>query len=75
MLNRVMPPPSRADRRAIRWIMLAVAVWGVLLALGTYLYVERVGMRIRPIAAALVVLVCTAAFLGLWAAVLARRGR
>ena len=53
-----------------RWIMLAVLVWGLLLALGTYLFGgNQPGMR------AAIVGVCTLGFLGMWWTALALRRR
>ena len=53
-----------------RWIMLAVLVWGLLLALGTYLFGGN-----QPALRAAIVAGCTLAFLGLWLAALAMRQR
>jgi hypothetical protein len=53
-----------------RWIMLAVLIWGLLLALGTYL----VGGN-HPGLRAAIVAGCTVGFLGLWLAALAMRRR
>jgi hypothetical protein len=61
------PPPAPA-LNLTRWIMLAVLVWGLLLALGTYL----VGGN-HPGLRAAIVAGCTLAFLGLWLAALALR--
>jgi hypothetical protein len=53
------------------WIMLAVLVWGSLLALGSYLFGGN-----HPALRAGIVLASTLAFLGLWWAALAvRSGR
>jgi hypothetical protein len=53
-----------------RWIMLAVLAWGLLLALGTYLFGgNQPGLR------AGIVVGCTLAFLGLWWGALAMRKR
>ncbi|MEO1992981.1 MAG: hypothetical protein ABGW78_13670, partial [Pirellulales bacterium] len=52
--------------KMIRWIMIALVVWGIAHAIGawTFNYDPR-----RP----LVVLGCVAAFLGFWGALLAAR--
>jgi hypothetical protein len=56
---------------AIRWLMIAVLVWGLLLALGTFLFGGN-----QPLLRAAIVAGCTLAFLGLWlAALTVRRGR
>ncbi len=52
------------------WIMLAVLFWGVLLALGSYLFGGN-----HAVARAAIVLGVTAAFLGLWLGALASRKR
>ena len=54
----------------MRWLMLAVLVWGLLLALGTFLY-----GRNQPLLRAGIVVGCTLAFLALWAGALATRHR
>jgi high-affinity Fe2+/Pb2+ permease len=53
---------------ATRWIMLAVLIWGLLLALGTFLFGGN-----QPLLRAAIVAGCTLAFLALWAAALAAR--
>ena len=53
---------------ATRWLMLAILVWGMLLALGTFLFGGN-----QPILRAVIVAGCTLAFLGLWLAALAMR--
>jgi len=53
-----------------RWIMLAVLAWGLLLALGTYLFGGN-----QPLLRAAIVAGCTLGFLGLWLAALAMRQR
>jgi hypothetical protein len=50
--------------------MLAVLTWGLLLALGTYLY-----GRNMPLLRAAIVAGCTLAFLALWAVALASQKR
>ena len=50
--------------------MLAILVWGLLLALGTFLFGGN-----QPVLRAAIVAGCTLAFLGLWLAALAVRRR
>lgn len=56
--------------KAVRWLMLAVLIWGLLLALGTFLYGRHL-----PLVRAGIVLGCTLGFLALWALALAMRRR
>ena len=51
-----------------RWLMLAILLWGLILALGTFLFGKN-----QPMLRAAIVAGCTLAFLGLWAAALAVR--
>ena len=51
--------------KLMRWLMIAVLAWGLLLALGTYLY-----GRNMPLLRAAIVAGCTLGFLALWAAAL-----
>jgi hypothetical protein len=61
----------QAGRAAFtRWLMLSILVWGLLLALGTFLFGGN-----QPVLRAAIVAGCTLAFLGLWAAALALRQR
>jgi hypothetical protein len=53
--------------------MAAVAAWGAILAAGAYWYVDPRVMRISPATAALIILACTAAFVGFWWMLLAAR--
>ncbi len=53
---------------AMRWLMLAILVWGLLIALGTFLFGGN-----QPVLRAAIVVGCTLAFLGLWIAALAVR--
>ena len=56
---------------ATRWLMLTILAWGLLLALGTYLFGGN-----QPLLRAAIVAGCTFGFLGLWlAALVVRRGR
>jgi hypothetical protein len=58
---------STTSRNApIRWLMLVILAWGLLLALGTYLFGGN-----KPLFRALIVAGCTLAFLGLWTIALA----
>ena len=52
------------------WIMLAVLMWGILLALGSFLFGGN-----HPELRAGIVVAVTLAFLGLWLAALALRKR
>jgi hypothetical protein len=52
------------------WIMVAVLVWGCLLALGSYLFGGN-----HAVLRAVIVLAVTNAFLGLWVGALALRRR
>jgi hypothetical protein len=62
--------PAAARTAATRWLMLAVLVWGLLLALGTFLFGGN-----QPLWRAAIVAGCTLAFLALWMAALAARRR
>jgi high-affinity Fe2+/Pb2+ permease len=55
---------------AIRWLMLVILAWGLLLALGTYLFGGNM-----PLVRALIVAGCTLGFLALWSVALAVRKR
>ena len=61
---------SSAPVNLTRWIMLAVLGWGLLLALGTYLFGGN-----QPLLRAVIVAGCTLGFLGLWLVALALRQR
>jgi hypothetical protein len=65
-----MEPVLENRPAALRWVMLSVLVWGLLLALGTFLFGGN-----QPLVRAAIVAGCTLAFLGLWIAALAVRGR
>ena len=71
-------PPRRA-RRVVVWVMLAVIVWGAILAAGTYLYryeAEPGNLASQRAARrSLVVLGCTGGFIAFWGAALAWRSR
>jgi membrane protein DedA with SNARE-associated domain len=62
--------PSTPSHRVIFYIMLAVFVWGALLALGAYFYGGN-----RQLLKADIILGCVAIFLGLWAILLRARAR
>jgi len=71
------PHPSRdatndgeaAERASIiRWIVMAILIWGVVLALGSW---SLNWNPLRPV----IVLGCVGAFLGFWMAMLAARQR
>jgi hypothetical protein len=61
MLSMMDGKETAKSRDLTRWIMLAVLAWGLLLALGTYLFGGN-----HPELRAAVVAGCTLAFLGLW---------
>jgi len=61
------PPPPNAER-LIRWIMMALVVWGIFHAVGAWTLNHDAR---RPV----VVILCMAAFLGFWLAMLAARRR
>jgi hypothetical protein len=63
-------PAPPAPVNLTRWIMLAVLSWGLILALGTYLFGGN-----QPVLRAAIVASCTLGFLGLWLAALALRQR
>jgi len=60
--------PAAGRIAATRWLMLAVLIWGLLLALGTFLFGGN-----QPLLRAAIVVGCTLGFLGLWAGALAAR--
>ena len=70
------PVTSDRDRRTLRLIMLAVAVWGGLLALGALLFGPdeqgTITWSVNPWRG-LIVLGCVMVFLGGWALLLWRR--
>ncbi len=68
-MNDVEPQPI-SNNSAIRWLMLVILAWGLLLALGTFLFGGN-----KPLIRALIVAGCTLGFLGLWSAALAVRKR
>ena len=65
MSETTSPAPSLTT-----WIILAVLAWGMLLALGSYLYGGN-----HAVLRALIVLGTTAGFLALWIGALATRKR
>lgn len=67
------PAPPHADSKTsglTTWIMLAVLVWGALLALGSYLFGGTL-----PALRAAIVFGATVGFLGLWMGALTMRKR
>jgi len=62
--------PTSPPMNLTRWIMLAVLGWGLLLALGTYLFGGN-----QPLLRAVIVAGCTLGFLGLWLVALTMRQR
>jgi len=60
--------PSKSSRTILIAIAVALAIWGTYLAIGTFVYGRR------PIGA-LIVLACTAVFLGVWGLALWSRER
>ena len=67
-----MTPETASNIRPIRWLMLALMVWGVYLALGTSRFARDFSDSVWKGA---IVLGCVVAFLGLWTAVLANKRR
>lgn len=65
-----MKPAASTRPSLTTWIMLAVLVWGILLALGSYLFGGN-----HPALRAVIVLAATCSFLVLWMAALAVRKR
>jgi len=61
------PPATKADT-ILRWIMVAVLVWGTILAAGSWTFNHDIR---RPI----IVFACVVGFLGFWNAMLAARRR
>ena len=69
-MKAALQPPPQPTADPTRWIMLAVLIWGLILALGTYLFGgNQPGLR------AAIVTACTLAFLALWWTALALRKR
>jgi len=64
------PPPESAPLPIIVSIMVAVFIWGAVLALGTFLFGGN-----HPLLRAAIVGGCTLGFLGLWIAALILRQR
>ncbi len=65
-----MKPAVSTSPSLTTWIMLAVLAWGILLALGSYLFGGN-----HPALRAAIVLAATCSFLVLWLAALAVRKR
>ena len=61
---------TAARSAATRWLMLAILVWGLFLALGTFLFGGN-----QPLLRAAIVAGCTLGFLALWIGALAVRRR
>ncbi len=61
-------PSTAAPEKILRWIMVAVLVWGSILAAGSWTFNHDVR---RPI----IVFACVIAFLGFWNVMLASRRR
>jgi|GEM_PF-2677898 hypothetical protein len=68
MKEPAAPGADSKTRSLTTWIMVAVLVWGGLLALGSYLFGGTL-----PVLRAAIVFGATVAFLGLWLAALAMR--
>jgi hypothetical protein len=62
------PPAPDGNRQLIVGLFVALAAWGLYLAVGSYVYKQDVR---RP----LIVFGCVAAFLGFWLVMLAARNR
>ena len=63
-------PLTQTHSTTIRWLMLVILAWGLLLALGTYLFGGN-----KPILRALIVAGSTFAFLIFWLLALASQRR
>ena len=68
--EEMTPEQMRAERnKGLRWLMLAVAVWGGVLSLGALLFgiddQGTVRLHIRP-ARGLIAICCVGGFLGVW---------
>jgi high-affinity Fe2+/Pb2+ permease len=63
-------PLIQSRSSTIRWLMLVILAWGLILALGTYLFGGN-----KPLLRALIVAGCTLAFLAFWLAALATQRR
>jgi high-affinity Fe2+/Pb2+ permease len=61
---------EQAQSKTIRWLMLAVLAWGLILALGAYLFGGN-----KPLLRALIIAGCTLAFLTFWLLALASQRR
>ena len=61
-------PPSATPEKILRWIMVAVLVWGSILAAGSWTFNHDIR---RPI----IVFACVIGFLGFWNVMLAARRR
>ena len=61
-------PPTAAPEKILRWIMVAVLVWGSTLAAGSWTFNHDIR---RPI----IVFACVVGFLGFWNVMLAARSR
>jgi high-affinity Fe2+/Pb2+ permease len=64
------PLTGQTQTNAIRWLMLVILAWGLILALGTYLFGGN-----KPLLRATIVAGCTLGFLALWLAALAWQQR
>ena len=62
--------PIAGHTATTRWLMLAILVWGLFLALGTFLFGGN-----QPLLRAAIVAGCTLGFLALWIGALAVRKR
>ena len=69
-MNALEPSELPKSVPLLRWIMLAVLVWGLILAAGAY----RFGGN-QPLLKAIIIATCVVAFLGFWLAALALRQR
>ena len=63
-------PFSASSSATIRWLMIVILAWGLILALGTYLFGGN-----KPMLRAVIVAGCTLAFLAFWLAALATQRR
>jgi hypothetical protein len=75
----VAPTGEPSPDRLLRWVMIAVAVWGGMLALGTFLFgldaeTGKPAFRPNPFRG-LIVLCVVGTFLGVWSLALRSRQR
>jgi hypothetical protein len=70
-VNDQQPLARQNQSNAFRWLMLAILAWGLILALGTYLF----GKGHLPLVRAAIIAGCSLAFLTFWLLALATQRR